>query len=58
MRKYEHQAQMVEVIRIVRTVGTGSDEDPIRKLTSYWTPNGKKIAEMDFNDDPYSPLHQ
>lgn len=49
---------IVSVIRSVRTVGTGVPDDPVRTIVQYWSLNGELLAELDFNDDPYSPLRQ
>lgn len=51
------EAKVVEVIRCVSEMGTGKDGDPYRTIVFYWSKNGKLIASMDINDDPYSPLH-
>lgn len=49
---------IVSVIRSVRIVGAGVPEDPTRTIVQYWSLNGELLAELDFNDDPYSPLRQ
>lgn len=49
---------VVNVIRSVHPVGTGTPDDPIRMVVQYWSFGGDLLAELDFNDDPYSPLRQ
>lgn len=48
-------AEEVRVIRTVCRIGDGTPDDPMRMVVSYWTLDGKLIAEMSVNDDPYSP---
>lgn len=50
-------AEEVRVIRTVCRIGDGTPDDPMRMVVSYWTLDGKLIAEMSVNDDPYSPPH-
>lgn len=50
-------AEEVRVIRTVCRIGDGTPDDPMRMVASYWTLDGKLIAEMSVNDDPYSPPH-
>lgn len=42
-----HEAELVEVIRIVETIGTGTEGNAVRRVTSYWTADGKLIARED-----------
>lgn len=41
----------VEVIEVVRTRlekrGKGTNDDPIRRITQYWSPDGVLLAEVD-----------
>lgn len=39
------KAQIVEVIRVERKVGNGTEEDPIRIVVGYWLKSGELIAE-------------
>lgn len=45
----------VEVIQVVRTTlerrGRGVENDPIRRVTQYWSIDGQLLAE----DDPHKP---
>lgn len=45
------KAEMVKVIRVIRTVGTGTDKDPVRTEVQYWEPNGKLIVKKDWQGD-------
>lgn len=45
------QAEVIEVIRIVSTRGDGIG-DPFREVTSYWTPEGVQLVEVDFMANP------
>lgn len=49
-------ARVVEIIRTVHVVGDGTAANPMQLEVSYWTKDGKLIAEMGFNDDPMNPL--
>lgn len=37
------RAEVVPVIRVVSVEGSGTDEDPVRKVIRYWTVDGRKI---------------
>lgn len=45
--------KVVEMIRMERRIGNGTEEYPFRVVVGYWMKNGKLIAEYDINDDPY-----
>ncbi len=45
------KAEMVKVIRVTRTVGTGTEKDPVRTEVQYWEPNGKLIVKKDQSED-------
>lgn len=53
----EVQAQVVSLIRVVATIGKGTQEDPIRTEVSYWTEEGALLVHMNINDDPYYQHH-
>lgn len=50
-------AALVEVIRTTHMTGTGKDGDPTRVEVAYWSTDGRLIAKMDINDDPYWQRH-
>jgi hypothetical protein len=52
------EARIVEMIRTVCTIGTGVDGDPVRTIACYWSKDGKLIAQININDDPYALLRQ
>ena len=38
----------IQVIRTTnKTIGTGTDEDPVRQLVQYWTTDGELLDECD-----------
>jgi len=37
-------AQVVEVIRTKSLIGAGTEEDPVRVITQYWSFDGKLLA--------------
>lgn len=43
------KAEMVQVIRVTRIVGAGTEKDPVRTEVQYWEPNGKLIAKKERN---------
>lgn len=40
-------AKVIRVIEIREVRGVGTTNDPVRVATSYWSPDGKKLAERD-----------
>lgn len=50
------KAEMVKVIRVTRTVGTGTEKDPVRTEVQYWEPNGKLIVKKGQSDDMRSMI--
>ncbi len=45
-------ASVVPVIKTVSLVGRGTNEDPCRSVTRYWSVDGKLLAE----NDPYTEV--
>ena len=45
------KAEMVQVIRVTRVIGTGTEKDPVRTEVQYWEPNGKLIVKKDWQGD-------
>lgn len=45
------KAEMVQVIRVIRIVGTGTEKDPVRTEVQYWEKNGKLIVKKDQSED-------
>lgn len=45
------KAEMVQVIRVIRIVGTGTEKDPVRTEVQYWEQNGKLIVKKDQSED-------
>ena len=43
-KKGTYTAEVISVIKTVTFIGTGTDEDPIRDLTQYWSLDGKQLA--------------
>lgn len=41
------RAKMIEVIEILEARGQGTPGDPARIVTTYWSKEGKKLAERD-----------
>ncbi len=42
-------AKVISVIAVELTVGAGVDDDPVRKVTEYWSLSGERLAV----NDPY-----
>lgn len=40
-------AQVVEAIRTKSLIGAGTEEDPVRVITQYWSFDGKLLAHND-----------
>lgn len=40
-------AKVIRVIEIREVRGVGTNDDPVRVATSYWSLDGKKLAERD-----------
>lgn len=40
-------AQVIEVIRTKSLIGAGTEEDPVRVITQYWSFDGKLLAQND-----------
>lgn len=38
------KAEVVMVIRVTSVEGSGTDEDPVRRVFRYWTVDGKEIT--------------
>lgn len=49
MQKYSgvDSVQMVQVIETKSQRGSGSDANPYRTVTQYWSPDGEFLAEND-----------
>ncbi len=45
------KAELVEVIRVVRCVGEGNGQDPVRLVNEYWSKEGELLAWSDSFDD-------
>lgn len=45
------RAEAVEVIRITRVAGSGTEKDPVRAEIQYWEKNGKLIAKRDQTEE-------
>ncbi len=45
------RVEMVQVIRVIRTVGKGTENDPVRKEVQYWKPDGQLIVAKDWLGD-------
>lgn len=41
------KAEVIQVIEVHSQIGVGQDGDPVRTLISYWTLNGKLLAQID-----------
>lgn len=41
------RVRIVELIEIEAVKGQGTEKDPIRRVKSYWTKDGKIIAEIE-----------
>lgn len=41
------RARVIEVIETVSIRGSGSEEDPVRKVFQYWSTDGELLAEKD-----------
>ena len=39
------QAKIVEVIQVVTSRGSGTKDDPVRKVIQYWSKQGTLLAE-------------
>lgn len=42
-------ARIIQVIQVLETRGTGEKNDPVRRVTSFWSLKGEKL----FEQDPY-----
>lgn len=40
-------ARVIMVIETKTAIGDGTEENPVREVTQYWAPNGKRLAESD-----------
>lgn len=40
-------AQLVEVIKVTACIGKGTEEDPNRIITEYWSKDGRLLAVSD-----------
>lgn len=36
-----------EVIQVIKTIGEGKNDDPVRRTYEYWSLDGKLLAETD-----------
>ena len=45
------KARVVSVIQVEAKIGTGTKEDPVRKVIQYWDLDGNLLAEYDPRDD-------
>lgn len=50
------KVEMVQVIRVTRVIGTGTEKDPVRTEVQYWEPNGKLIVKKGQSDDMRSMI--
>lgn len=39
--------RVMVVVEVKAARGSGSAEDPVRVVTEYWSPDGKRLAEAD-----------
>lgn len=46
-----HSARMMEVIEVKVTRGVGTEENPCRIVTQYWSQRGELLAESDSTTD-------
>lgn len=42
-----HSAKVVQVVEVQAVVGKGTEEDPNRVITQYWSLEGELLAERD-----------
>ena len=40
-------AEVIEVIKVVSVAGKGTEEDPGRIITEYWSTDGERLAVTD-----------
>ena len=45
------KAKVVSVIQVEAKIGTGTKEDPVRKVIQYWDLDGNLLAERDLLND-------
>ena len=45
------KARVVSVIQVEAKIGTGTKEDPVRKVIQYWDLDGNVLAERDLLND-------
>ena len=46
------EVKMIEVIEVKSIVGDGTKEYPITQIVEYFTPDGKRLARINFDDHP------
>ena len=44
-------ARLLEVIEVISNRGSGTEEDPYRKVVQYWSKAGELLAESDPEKD-------
>lgn len=42
------EVQVVQVIRTLTVIGTGTDGDPVRGVWQYWTMEGELLSTSDY----------
>lgn len=47
LHKGSQSAELMEVIRVKTSVGKGTDEDPCRIISEFWSKEGKLLATND-----------
>lgn len=45
------EAKVVSVVQVEAKIGTGTKEDPVRKVIQYWDLEGNLLAERDLLND-------
>lgn len=54
-------AKVIQVIQTVSRIGTGSEKDPNRFVTRFWSLDGELLAVNDsisFSEPPFHPLSE
>ena len=54
-RRGSREAKIINVIAVQTVIGTGTDEDPKRVITEYWSWKGDLLAVNDPEINPYGP---
>ncbi len=43
----EEKTKLVKVIKVIKTIGNGTEKNPVRTVIQYWSLNGKLLVTMD-----------